>query len=87
MILVENHQDGGDGSRGRREVYGCLYYVHETFLSHRNEIVEDVERGRRSSEFLVVFLGFTHSLTSSWQADHLESQMRELLKIQEGMDL
>ena len=49
--------------------------------------MEDVERGQRSSEFLVVFLGFTHPLTSSWQADHLESQMRELLKIQEGMDL
>ena len=39
------------------------------------------------SEFLVVFLGLTHLLTSSWQADHLESQMRELLKIQEGMDV
>ena len=49
--------------------------------------MEDVEGGRRSSEFLVIFLGLTHLLTSSWQADRLESQMRELLKIQEGMDL
>ena len=49
--------------------------------------MEDVERGQRPSEFLVVFLGFTRLLTSSWQADRLESQMRELLKIQEGMDL
>ena len=56
MILVENHQDGGYQSRGRREGNGCLYKVHEAFLSHRNEIVEDVERGRRLSEFLVVFL-------------------------------
>ena len=49
--------------------------------------MEYVERGQRLSEFLVVFLGFTRLLTSSVQADHLESQMRELLKIQEGMDL
>ena len=49
--------------------------------------MEDVERGRRSSEFLVVFLGLTCLLTSSRQADRLESQMRDLLKIQEGMDL
>ena len=48
--------------------------------------MEYVERGRRLSEFLVVFLGFTRLPTSSVQADHLESQMRELLKIQEGMD-
>ena len=39
-----------------------------------------------SSELLVVFLVSTRLLTSSWQADCLESQMRELLKIQEGMD-
>ena len=42
-------------------------------------------KGRMSS--LLFFLGSTHLLTSSWQADCLESQMRELLKIQEGMDL
>ena len=49
--------------------------------------MEDVEGGRRSSESLAVFLCLTCFLTSSWQADCLESQMRELLKIQEGMDL
>ena len=49
--------------------------------------MEDVEGGRRSSEFLIVFFGLTPLLIPSWQADHLESQMRELLKIQEGMDL
>ena len=38
------------------------------------------------SEFLMVFLGLTRLLTSSWQADHLESQMRDMLKTQEGMD-
>ena len=46
-----------------------------------------MEGGQRSSEFLAVFLGLTRFLTSSWQADRLEGQMRELLKIQEGMDL
>ena len=49
--------------------------------------MEDVERGKRSSKFLVVFLGLTCLLTSSWQADRLESQMRDMLKTQEGMDL
>ena len=48
--------------------------------------MEDVEGGRRLSEFLAVPLGLTRLLTSSIQADFLESQMRELLKIQEGMD-
>ena len=37
--------------------------------------------------FILVFSVIACLLTSSWQADHLESQMRELLKIQEGMDL
>ena len=53
---MENHQDGGDQSRGRREGYGCLYKVHETLLSHRDEVMEDVEGSREPSEFLVVFL-------------------------------
>ena len=48
--------------------------------------MEDVEGGQRSSESLAVFFGLTRLLTSSWQADRLEGQMRELLKIQEGMD-
>ena len=43
MILMENHQDGGDRSRGRKEGYGCLYSLHEALLSHWDEIVEDVE--------------------------------------------
>ena len=49
--------------------------------------MEVVEGGQSSSESLVVFLGLTRLLTCFWQADHLESQMRELLKIQEWMDL
>ena len=56
MILVENHQDGGDQSRGRREGNGCLYKIHEAFVSDRDETLEDVEGGRRLSEFLIVFL-------------------------------
>ena len=64
-ILVENHQDGGDWSRGRREGNGHLYKVHETLLSHRDETVEDVERSWESSKFLIVFLGSTRLLTSS----------------------
>ena len=35
----------------------------------------------------MVFLGLTRLLMSSIQADHLESQMRSLLEIQEGVDL
>ena len=35
----------------------------------------------------MVFLGFTRLLTSSIQADRLESQMRVQLEIQEGIDL
>ena len=49
--------------------------------------MEDVEGGRRLSESYAVFLYLTRLLTSSWQADHLESQIRELLRIQEGMDV
>ena len=49
--------------------------------------MEDVEGSQRSSESLAVFLRLTCLLTSSMQADRLESQMREMLKIQEGMDL
>ena len=46
-----------------------------------------MEGGRRPSESLIVFLGLTRLLTSSMQADRLESQMRDMLKTQEGMDL
>ena len=49
--------------------------------------MEDVEGSRKSSEFLVVSLGLTRLLTSSLQADHLETQMGSLLEIQEGIDL
>ena len=35
----------------------------------------------------MVFLGLTRLLTSSMQADRLESQMRIQLEIQEGIDL
>ena len=49
----------------RGEGDGCLYMVHETLLSHRDETLEDVEGGRELSESLVVFLGFTRHLTSS----------------------
>ena len=58
-ILVENHQDGGDWSWGRREDNGRFNSLHEAFVSHRNEVVEDVERGRESSEFLLVLLWLT----------------------------
>ena len=84
---MENHQNGGDQSRGRRKGYGHLYSVHETLLSYTDEALEDVEGGQRSSEFLVYSPWLTCLLTPSIQADCLESQMRELLKIQEGMDL
>ena len=49
--------------------------------------MEDVEGGQRLSESFAVFLYLTRLLTSSWQAGRLESQMRELLRIQEGMDV
>ena len=49
--------------------------------------MEDVEGSQRLSESFAVFLYLTRLLTSSWQADRLESQMRELLKIQEEMDV
>ena len=52
---MENHQNGGDLSRGRGEGDGHLYKVHEALLNHRDEALEDVEGGRGSSEFLVVF--------------------------------
>ena len=46
-----------------------------------------MEGSRESSEFLIVFFGLTCLLTSSMQADRLESQMRVQLEIQEGIDL
>ena len=49
--------------------------------------MEDVEGGRKPSEFLIILLGLTCLLTPSQQADRLESQMRDMLKTQEGMDL
>ena len=49
--------------------------------------MEDVEGSRESSESPMVFLGQTCLLTSFIQADCLESQMRSLLEIQEGVDL
>ena len=55
MILMENHQNGGDQPRGSREGDGHFYKVHDTLLSHRDEALEDVEGSRRSSEFPVVF--------------------------------
>ena len=84
---MENHQDGGDRSRGRREGHGRLHSLHETLLSHWDGGLEDVEGSRKSSESLMVFLGLTRLLTSSMQADCLESQMRVQLEIQEGIDL
>ena len=61
--------------------------LHEAFLSHWDEALEDVEGGRELSESPVVFLGLTRLLMFSIQADRLESQMRSLLEIQEGVDL
>ena len=84
---MENHQDGGDQSRGRREGYGHFHLLHETLLSYRDETVEDVEGSQRLSESFAVFLRLTCLLTSSMQADCLENQVREMLKVQEGMDL
>ena len=46
-----------------------------------------MEGGRRPSESLIVFLGLSRLLTPSQQADRLESQMGDMLKTQEGMDL
>ena len=46
-----------------------------------------MEGSRESSEFLVISLGLIRLLMSSIQADCLESQMRSLLEIQEGIDL
>ena len=86
-ILVENHQDGGDQSRGRREGHGRLHSLYEALLSHWNETLKDVEGSRESSEFLVVLPRLNRLLTPFMQADHLESQMRVQLEIQEGIDL
>ena len=61
--------------------------VHEALLSDRDEAMEDVEGSQRSSEFLVCFPWLTHLLTSSMQADCLESQLRDMLQIQEHMDV
>ena len=52
---MENYQNEGDRSEDRGEGYGRLYKVHETFFGHRDETLEDVEGGRESSEFPVVF--------------------------------
>ena len=49
--------------------------------------MEDVEGGQRSGESFLVFSLVTCLLMSSWWADHLEAQMRDMLKIQEHMDL
>ena len=49
--------------------------------------MEDVEGGRELSEFLIVLPWLTRLLTPSMRADHLESQMRVQLEIQEGIDL
>ena len=84
---MENCQDGGDQSRGRREGYGCLYSLHEALFSHWDETLEDVEGSRESSKSPMVFFGLTRLLTPSMQADRLESQMRVQLEIQEGIDL
>ena len=48
--------------------------------------MEDVEGGRELSESLIVFHRLTRLPTPSQQADRLESQMRDMLKTQEGMD-
>ena len=66
MILVENHQDGGDRSRDRGEGYGRFHSFYEALLSHWDEALEDVEGGRESSEFLIVLLRLTRLLTSSY---------------------
>ena len=54
-ILVENHQDGGDQSRSRQKGNGRLYQLYEALFGDRDETVEDVEGGRKPSEFPVVF--------------------------------
>ena len=84
---MENHQNGGYRSRGRGESHGHLYSLHEAFLSHWNETLEDVEGSRELSEFPIVLLRLARLLMSFIQADCLESQMRSLLEIQEGVDL
>ena len=63
---MENHQNGGDRSRGRREGNGRLNSLHEALISHQNEVMEDVERGREPSEFLAVLFGVDRLLTSSY---------------------
>ena len=65
MILVENHQDGGDRSRSRREGHERLYSFYEALLSHWDEALEDVEGGRESSKLVMVFFWINSSLTSS----------------------
>ena len=49
--------------------------------------MEDVEAGQRSSEFTFIFLPDNLSSNNFLQANHLESQMRDMLKIQEPTDL
>ena len=49
--------------------------------------MEDVEGGGESSKCSIAFFGLNSSLTSSVQADHLETMMRDQLKVQELMDV
>ena len=48
--------------------------------------MEDVEGGGEPSEFLIVFPWINSSSNIFLQADSLESQLRDMLKTQEGMD-
>ena len=66
IILVEDHQDGSYWSWGRREGYGRLYSVHETLFSNWDAIMEDVERGWKWSEFILVLSQAIHLPMSSW---------------------
>ena len=48
--------------------------------------MEDVEGDRDPSESILVFFWIICLLISSLQADHLETMMRDQLKVQELMD-
>ena len=54
-VLVEDHQDGSNQSSSDWKAYGCFNQVYEALLSDRDEVVEDVEGGRKQSESIIVF--------------------------------
>ena len=64
-IPLEDHQNGGNRSRGSRQAHGHLNKIYEALHSYRDEAVEDVEGGGKPSECILVFSWLDLTLTSS----------------------